>query len=374
MWAIGAGPWVKTNRKTRAPAEAQAPGVTSETGLFLPRRGASCSRKRAGGSGPAPKHGPAHQAPPRKGPAPTRPCPRRSPAPAQLSMLSGRAAPAGLRGRPQLPAPAQPADAASLPRASLQPSCAEAGFRGTSGRAAGTAGGPRRPPEAAKGRAGEADVAGQPGLGEAARAATLGGREAPAGRAPRRGPGLGGPDGRAFPGLLSELSPLPVGRASQASPTPRPQPRSLPGDVYLGCGVRSRRAGGAEFQVRGTSRGAGGRQDVGQGRGRQGERAPPRAAGVRPERECGRRRLRARAPPSSSPQAAARGRRRVLGAGAAGARGRRRAGAWPRAAVPGSGGRAGRGRATGPAPGSWASGEGVGDPRPAGPGAVRVAG
>lgn len=46
-------------------------------------------------------------------------------------------------------------------------------------------------------------------------------REAPAGRAPRRGPGRGG---RALPGLLSELSPLPGGRACAAAPAPAPSP------------------------------------------------------------------------------------------------------------------------------------------------------
>ena len=78
--------------------------------------------------------------------------------------------------------------------------------------------------------------------------------------------------GRALRGLLSELSPLPVGRASSAPP---PQPRSLPGDVYLGRSVRSwrlvARSLGSEER-----REARKRQDVRQGRGRQGECRPGR--------------------------------------------------------------------------------------------------
>lgn len=84
---------------------------------------------------------------------------------------------------------------------------------------------------------------------------------------------------------------------------PRPQPHSLPGDVFLVCGVRSRWAGGAEFRVRGASRGAGERQDVRQSRGRQGERLRGRQARSRASAAV--RRRRARAPPSS-PRAAAR--------------------------------------------------------------------
>lgn len=93
-------------------------------------------------------------------------------------------------------------------------------------------------------------------------------REAPAGRAPRRRPGRGGQAVASRTFVRVESPPRGLGLCGR----PRPQPRLLPGDVYLVCGVRSRRAGGAEFRVRGTSRGAGERQDVRQSRGRQGER------------------------------------------------------------------------------------------------------
>lgn len=49
--------------------------------------------------------------------------------------------------------------------------------------------------------------------------AALGERRRPG--APR-GEDPGGAGGRALPGLLSELSPLPVGRASAAAPAPSP--------------------------------------------------------------------------------------------------------------------------------------------------------
>lgn len=61
-------------------------------------------------------------APPRCDPAPTLAPPPSWPRPSQPGMLSGpsRAGPAGLRGHPQLPAPAQPVDAGSLLRGWFQ--------------------------------------------------------------------------------------------------------------------------------------------------------------------------------------------------------------------------------------------------------------
>lgn len=122
----------------------------------------------------------------------------------QAGMLSGpgRAGPAGLRGRPRLPAPAQPADATSRccglfpesyvlkrPPKSRRADC-----------------GRRRP------RGGRAACRRARGL---AAGVALGRRRRPG--APRGEPRAG----RARRGLLSEFSPLPVG---WASPAPQPPP------------------------------------------------------------------------------------------------------------------------------------------------------
>lgn len=108
--------------------------------------------------------------------------------------------------------------------------------------------------------------------------------------------------------------------------------------------MRSQRAGGTEFRVRGASRGAGERQDVRQSRGREGERLRGRQG--RSQASTAARRRRALAPPFPRPAAraprAAAGGRAAGGWGPAGGGGGRaepesRAGASPPASVPGSG-------------------------------------
>ncbi|KAF6078235.1 hypothetical protein HJG60_009112 [Phyllostomus discolor] len=133
-------------------------------------------------------------------------------------MLSGpgRARPAGLRGCLQLPAPALLSEAESLLRDSFQGSYV---LNTASEEPPGGLRGRPEAPGAAEGRVGEADVAGQRKLREDERVATLGGRRRPG--APL-GEDPGGAGRRAFPGLLSELSPLPVGWACPASPAPSP--------------------------------------------------------------------------------------------------------------------------------------------------------
>ncbi|XP_057350330.1 uncharacterized protein LOC118927729 isoform X2 [Manis pentadactyla] len=80
-------------------------------------------------------------------------------------------------------------------------------------------------------------------------------REVPAGRALRRGPGWGGAGASR---IRSEPRPLSEGRTPPAAPPSAP-PR--PGAVYLPWGAKGRRAAGAEFRLRGASRGAGKRQE-----------------------------------------------------------------------------------------------------------------
>lgn len=212
------------------------------------------------GSGPAARPAPSWSRPSCYGPAPVdRTAPAPTPRPGMLSG-PGRAGPAGLRGRPRLPAPAQPADATSRCCGSFPESYVL-----------------KRPPKTRRadcGRLWRRRPRGGRAVGRRARGLAAG---VALGRRRRPGALRGEPRaGRARRGLLSEFSPLPVG---WASPAPQPPPRSLPGDVYLGRGVRSRRlaAGSLGSEDRCAARE---RQDVRQGRGRQGERRGERPLGA----------------------------------------------------------------------------------------------
>lgn len=192
--------------------------------------------------------GPAHPAPtpPRPRPGPAHP-PRPRPRPAGHAQWAGpgRQVCVAARSCRRRLSPATPRP---FPRVAAAELRAEGGLRGGGGRAARTAGAPG----AAEGRAGEADVAGRPGGWPHAEGGA--GRARPAEK-PRAG--------RAFPGLLSELSPLPVGRASPAAPAPGPGPAPAalaPGRCFSGLRREEPAAGGAEFRVRGAARGAGERE------------------------------------------------------------------------------------------------------------------
>lgn len=315
----------------------QEPSHTSGNPVSKLLRGLGFSFRDEGrtarGSGPRPR------APPRPL-APPPPWPR----PARLGMLNGP----GRAGRFAWLPPITGAGSArrrrvSSPRLVPGKLGVDAGFRRATGRAAGTAAGPGT----AEGRAGGADVAELRELREAERSPHSqggAGRTRPAEQT-RAGQRPGVP--RTF--VRVESPP----RGPGLSGRPRPQPRSLPRDVYLGCGVRSRRAGGVEFRVRGTVRGAGGRQDVRQIRGRQGERlrglrgparVPPRPALLPlPAGGCpgtvaggpGCRGLRA----AGSPAGGAAGDRADLRRGGGRAEPPSRAGASPPASPPGSGSR-----------------------------------
>lgn len=95
--AIAAGPVMRTNRNTCPPTETVFE-VTLESGLFLPRLGSD-----PGG----------------RGARAARPAPAARVAPSSRTCSAGWAA-AGLRGRPQLLASAQPAAARSFPRGWFQ--------------------------------------------------------------------------------------------------------------------------------------------------------------------------------------------------------------------------------------------------------------
>lgn len=280
------------------------------------------------GSGPAARPAPSWPRPSCYGPAPAD---RTAPAPIlRPGMLSGpsRAGPAGLRGHPRLPAPAQPADATSRCCGSFPESYVL-----------------KRPPKSRRVGCGRRRPRGIRAASRLARGLAAG---VALGRRRRPGAPRGEPRaGRARRGLLSELSPLPVG---WASPAPQPPPRSLPGDVYLGRGVRSRRLAarslGSEDRCAARER-----QDVRQGRGRQGERRGERPLGA----------LLPLPPGCRGGRGGAGG-----GAGAGGSRAgalRRRHYPVP-APAPARGGRepGGRGRATGPAGKRGAAG-GPGPPR-----------
>lgn len=209
------------------------------------------------GSGPAARPAPSWPRPSCYGPAPAdRTAPAPTPRPGMLSGPS-RAGPAGLRGHPRLPAPAQPADATSRCCGSFPESYVL-----------------KRPPKSRRAGCGRRRPRGVRAASRRVRGLAAG---VALGRRRRPGAPRGQPRaGRARRGLLSELSPLPVG---WASPAPQPPPRSLPGDVYLGRGVRSRRLAarslGSEDRCAARER-----QDVRQGRGRQGERRGERPLGA----------------------------------------------------------------------------------------------
>lgn len=154
------------------------------------------------GSGPAARPAPSWPRPSCYGPASvdrTAPAPTRRP-----GMLSGpgRAGPAGLRGRPRLPAPAQPADATSRCCGSFPESYVL-----------------KRPPKSRRADCGRRRPRGGRAACRRARGLAAG---VALGRRRRPGAPRGEPRaGRARRGLLSEFSPLPVG---WASPAPQPPP------------------------------------------------------------------------------------------------------------------------------------------------------
>lgn len=200
LGAISPGPSKKTNRKTAPPAETQPYKLLRKL-VFLPQRGSYPGRKRAQAARPAP--------PP--------PWPRPHPAghaqwagPGQAGrfawLLAVTGAGSPLRSR--------------VPSARLVPGKlrAEHGFRGATGRATWTAGGPRCCRGASgRGRRGRAAKA------SGGRASGHTRREAPAGRAPWRRPGRAGvpwtfvrvespPRGLGLSGLPRPPSPLAPGR------------------------------------------------------------------------------------------------------------------------------------------------------------------
>lgn len=269
------------NKQEDSHASGNCPPSTLGTGLFLPRLGSDLGRKRLR---------------PRRGPTPIV-----APPPAQPGMLSGPgragrfawppavAGAGSARGRwvlsPRLgPFPAAGSREVTCGSRLLRSHRADCGDgRTPPGLASGERAGPPcsgcesfgRPSEwphseggAGRARPAEKTRAGQAGGGASRTFVRV--------ESPPRGPGLCG--------------------------RPRPQHRLLRGDVYLVCGVRSRRVGGSEFWVRGTSRGAGERQDVRQGRGRQGERLRGRQGRSRANAAARPRRARA---PRSSPRATA---------------------------------------------------------------------